>query len=153
MRHLASKWLRQNLDWTGSDHGPDHGSDRITDRITDRVILIEIINFARQAKRKRKPAWHNEAQELLGDFPFCFCFFVSVFLSFAQKPRVATFTAVKGKVTLFIHCISFRCIYIQIDKNYCLTKLESKIKTKIFKMKRKHLLFKEAVCENNISLI
>ena len=56
MRHLASKRLRQNLDWTGSDHGPDHGSDRITDRITDRVMLIEIINFARQAKRKTKSA-------------------------------------------------------------------------------------------------
>ena len=36
--------------------------------------------------------------------------------------------------------------------NY-LTNLESKIKTKIIKMKRKHLLFKEAVCKNNISLI
>ena len=60
MRHLASKRLRQNLDWTGSDHGPDHGSDRITERITDRitdqVMLIEIINFARQAKRKTKSA-------------------------------------------------------------------------------------------------
>ena len=64
MRHLASKRLRQNLDWTGSDPGPDHGLDRITDRmtdrmtdrITDRVMLIEIINFARQAKRKRKSA-------------------------------------------------------------------------------------------------
>ena len=36
--------------------------------------------------------------------------------------------------------------------NY-LTNLESKIKTKIIKMKRKHLLFKEAVCKNSISLI
>ena len=56
-------------------------------------------------------------------------------------------------VTLFIHSISFRYIYIQVQKTNSLTKLESKIKTKIIKMKRKHLLFREAVCKNNMSLI
>ena len=52
-----------------------------------------------------------------------------------------------GIVTLFIHGISFRYIYIQVYKTNYLTKLESKIKTKIGKMKRKHLLFTEAVCK------
>ena len=38
-------------------------------------------------------------------------------------------------------------------KTNFLTNLKSKIKTKIIKIKRKHLLFKEAVCKNRISLI
>lgn len=58
-----------------------------------------------------------------------------------------------GMVTLFIHGISFRYIYIQVEKTNYLTKPESKIKTKIIRMKRKHLLFKEAVCKYNIPLI
>ena len=41
-----------------------------------------------------------------------------------------------GMVTLFIHGISFRYILQSSIENY-LTKLESKIKTKIIKMKRK----------------
>ena len=56
-------------------------------------------------------------------------------------------------VTLFIQGISFRYVYIQVKKTNCITKLGSKIKTKIIKVKRKHLLFKEVVCKNNISLI
>ena len=44
--------------------------------------------------------------------------------------------------------LTFNC-----RKTNYLTNLESKIKTKIIKMKRKHLLFKEAVCKNRISLI
>ena len=56
-------------------------------------------------------------------------------------------------VTLFIHGISFRYIYIHYRITNFLTNLKSKIKTKIIKMKRKHLLFKEAVCKNSISLI
>ena len=60
-----------------------------------------------------------------------------------------------GMVTLFIHGISIRYIYIRFKyrKTNFLTNLKYKIKTKIIEMKRKHLLFKEAVCKNRISLI
>ena len=58
-----------------------------------------------------------------------------------------------GMVTLFIHGISLRYIYIHYRITNFLTNLKSKIKTKIIKMKRKHLLFKEAVCKNRKSLI
>ena len=58
------------------------------------------------------------------------------------------------KVTLFKHGISFRYTFtLKYRKTNFLTNLKSKIKTKIIKMKRKHLLFKEAVCKNRISLI
>ena len=60
----------------------------------------------------------------------------------------------KGKVTLFKHGISFRYTFtLKYRKTNFLTNLKSKIKTKIIKMKRKHLLFKEAVCKNRKSLI
>ena len=39
------------------------------------------------------------------------------------------------------------------SKNNFLSNLKAKIKTKIIKIKRKHLLFKEAMCKNRISLI
>ena len=39
------------------------------------------------------------------------------------------------------------------SKNNFLSNLKAEIKTKIIKMKRKHLLFKEAMCKNRISLI
>ena len=56
-----------------------------------------------------------------------------------------------GMVTLFKHGISFR--YTFIEKTNFLTSLKTKIKEiKLIKMKRKHLLFKEAVCKNRISL-
>ena len=48
-----------------------------------------------------------------------------------------------GTLTLIFKC----------RKTNYLTNLESKINTKIIKMKRKHLVFKEAVCKNNISII
>ena len=55
-------------------------------------------------------------------------------------------------VTLFKHGISFR--YTFIEKTNFLTSLKTKIKEiKLIKMKRKHLLFKEAVCKNRISLV
>ena len=57
-----------------------------------------------------------------------------------------------GMVTLFKHGISFR--YTFIEKTNFLTSLKTKIKEiKLIKMKRKHLLFKEAVCKNRISLV
>ena len=57
-----------------------------------------------------------------------------------------------GMVTLFQHGISFR--YTFIEKTNFLTSLKTKIKEiKLIKMKRKHLLFKEAVCKNKISLV
>ena len=57
-----------------------------------------------------------------------------------------------GMVTLFQHGISFR--YTFIEKTNFLTSLKTKIKEiKLIKMKRKHLLFKEAVCKNRISLV
>ena len=46
--------------------------------------------------------------------------------------------------------------FLQVDllsKTNDLTKLGSKKKTKITRMKRKHLLFKEAVCKNKVLLI
>ena len=53
-------------------------------------------------------------------------------------------------VTLFKHGISFR--YTFIEKTNFLTSLKTKIKEiKLIKMKRKHLLFKEAVCKNRES--
>ena len=59
-----------------------------------------------------------------------------------------------GKVTLIKHGISFRDTFtLKYRKTNFLTNLKSKIKTKIIKMKRKHLLFKEAVCKNRKSLI
>ena len=58
-----------------------------------------------------------------------------------------------GMVTLFIHGISFRYIYIHYRITNFLTNLKSKIKTKIIKMKREHLLFKETMCKNRTSLI
>ena len=39
------------------------------------------------------------------------------------------------------------------SKNNFLSNLKAKIKAKIIKMKRKNLLFKEAMCKNRISLI
>ena len=39
------------------------------------------------------------------------------------------------------------------SKNNFLSNLKAKIKTKIIKMKRKHLLFKEAMCKKRISLM
>ena len=57
------------------------------------------------------------------------------------------------KVTLFKHGISFRYITFKGRKTDFLTNLKSKIKTKIIKMKRKYLLFKEAVCQKRMSLI
>ena len=42
---------------------------------------------------------------------------------------------------------------LKYRKTNLLTNLKSKIKTKIIKMKRKYLLFKEAVCKNRKSLI
>ena len=48
---------------------------------------------------------------------------------------------------------TYRYIYIKYRKTNYLTNLESTIKTKIIKMKRKQLLFKQAVCKNSISLI
>ena len=52
------------------------------------------------------------------------------------------------------HGISFRYTFtLKYRKTSFLTNLKSKIKTKIIKMKRKHLLFKEAVCKNRKSLI
>ena len=44
-------------------------------------------------------------------------------------------------------------LHLSIEKLTSLTNLKSKTKTKIIKMKRKHLLFKEALCKNNILLI
>ena len=59
-----------------------------------------------------------------------------------------------GKVPLFKHGISFRHMFtLKYRKTNFLTNLKSKIKNKIIKMKREHLLFKEAVCKNRISLI
>ena len=58
-----------------------------------------------------------------------------------------------GMVTSFIHVCPSGTFTFKYRKLTNLTELEYKIKTKIVKMKRKHLLFKEAVCKNNISLI
>ena len=59
-----------------------------------------------------------------------------------------------GMVTLFKHGISFRYTFIEKKKTNFLTNLKTKIKEiKLIKMKRKHLLFKEAVCKNRISLV
>ena len=44
-------------------------------------------------------------------------------------------------------------LHSSIEKTNFLTNLKSKIKTKIIKMKREHLLFKETVCKNRTSLI
>ena len=44
-------------------------------------------------------------------------------------------------------------LHSSIEKTNFLTNLKSKIKTKIIKMKRDHLLFKETVCKNRTSLI
>ena len=52
------------------------------------------------------------------------------------------------------HGTSFRYTFtLEYRKTNFLTNLKSKIKTKIIKRKTKHLLFKEAVCKNRISLI
>ena len=57
-----------------------------------------------------------------------------------------------GMVTLFKHGISFR--YTFIEKTNFLTSLKTKIKEiKLIKMKRKHLLFKEAVCDSKTSIL
>ena len=44
-------------------------------------------------------------------------------------------------------------LHSSIEKTNFLTNLKSKIKTKIIKMKREHLLFKETMCKNRTSLI
>ena len=44
-------------------------------------------------------------------------------------------------------------LHSSIEKTNFLTNLKSKIKTKIIKMKREHLLFKETMCKNRASLI
>ena len=60
----------------------------------------------------------------------------------------------QSKVTLFKHGISFRYTFtLKYRKTDFPTNLKTKIKAEIITMKRKHLLFKEAVCKNRILLI
>ena len=58
-----------------------------------------------------------------------------------------------GMVTIFIHGISLGTFTCKYRKTNFLTDLKSKVETKITKVIRKHLLVKEAVCKNRISLI
>ena len=58
-----------------------------------------------------------------------------------------------GMVALFITVFPSGIFTFKYRKTNFLTDLKSKIETKITKMKRKHLLVKEAVFKNRISLI
>ena len=79
------------------------------------------------------------------------CFFISVNDVRKTFPNGMVWY---GMVTLFKHGISFRYTFIEKKKTNFLTNLKTKIKEiKLIKMKRKHLLFKEAVCKNRISLV